>query len=274
MPQSAETKKDIKLAEPGDEQAADSSQISDPKPRPVSSIILSIGVIIAGLIGFALLQILSPKPLQNEPAQTGAIVRTEKAEVRSGAISVLGSGFARPRAEISLAAQVAGEVIEVSPSLVAGGTFEAGDVLLRLDQRPYVAALNQALAALQAAESNKTFLTKQIERTKALTDKGFNPQEKFDQRVNELAQTEAEVERLKAIIVETEINLERTILRAPFNGQTRDKSIDVGSVVQPSTPLANVYAVDFFEIVVPIELEDALLIPQLWTATGTLHAPA
>ena len=56
---------------------------------------------------------------------------------------------AAPRTETELVTQVAGEVVWVSPALVPGGFFEAGEVLLRIDDADYAANLESALAALE-----------------------------------------------------------------------------------------------------------------------------
>jgi multidrug resistance efflux pump len=52
----------------------------------------------------------------------------------------------RPRAEIDLAAQVAGRVAFVSPSLVSGGRVRAGEVLVRIEDADYRNAVLQARA--------------------------------------------------------------------------------------------------------------------------------
>ena len=238
--------------------------IEEPKKRPVRSVVLVLCVLAVGLGGNTLLRVLSPKPQKEEPAAAAAIVRTAPVEVKSGAIGLEGSGFVRPRAEIVLAAQISGNVIYTNPNLVAGGRVNEGEELVRVDDRPYRAALLQAQANLKSAEANLAFLGKQIERSKSLSAKGFSAAEQLDQRENEYAQTAANIERLKASVIEAEINLERTVLTAPFDGQVRSETIDLGSVVRPGVEVARLFASDYFEVVVPFETAEALLIPDLW----------
>ena len=52
-------------------------------------------------------------------------------------LSVSSEGNVQPSVETKLVAQVAGEVAKLSASLVAGGEFNKGDVLLNLDLRDY-----------------------------------------------------------------------------------------------------------------------------------------
>ena len=56
----------------------------------------------------------------------------------------------------------------------------------------------------------------------------------------------------QAQIDRANLNLERTRIRAPFDGRVRTKRIDVGQVVGPGVPLGRIYAVDYAEIELPI----------------------
>jgi RND family efflux transporter MFP subunit len=49
-----------------------------------------------------------------------------------------------------------------------------------------------------------------------------------------------------------ELSLERTEVRAPFDGRVRSKRVDVGQVIGPNNPLGRIYAVDYAEIRLPI----------------------
>ena len=53
-----------------------------------------------------------------------------------------------------------------------------------------------------------------------------------------------------------ELNLERTTLYAPFNCRIKNYSVAVGQVVGPSSPVANLYGVDVFEITIGLPIDD------------------
>ena len=57
-------------------------------------------------------------------------------------------GTVVPRMEVGLSAEVTGRVISMSPKLVVGGLFEAGNEFLRIDSKDYKLAQRQALARI------------------------------------------------------------------------------------------------------------------------------
>ena len=66
---------------------------------------------------------------------------------------VIGFGTARADRQAWIAAQVAGEVVEVSDLLHVGRAVEAGTLLVQVDARDYERQLERAQAALAAAEA-------------------------------------------------------------------------------------------------------------------------
>ena len=65
------------------------------------------------------------------------LVETIEAEFSNVTLSVFAEGTVAPRTVSELTPEVSGRVIEVAESLVVGGFFEEGEVLLRLDSREY-----------------------------------------------------------------------------------------------------------------------------------------
>ena len=65
---------------------------------------------------------------------------------------VTAHGSVSPRTQSDLIPQVSGEVLWISPSLAAGGFFERGDVLARVDQADYRVARETARAAVARAK--------------------------------------------------------------------------------------------------------------------------
>ena len=63
-------------------------------------------------------------------------------------LNIRSQGVVVPRTEIDLVPEVAGQIIQLHPSLVAGGFFEAGDILVTIDPRDYDYAIAEALPGL------------------------------------------------------------------------------------------------------------------------------
>ncbi|MCB0304731.1 MAG: efflux RND transporter periplasmic adaptor subunit, partial [Calditrichaeota bacterium] len=186
------------------------------------------------------------------------LVRVMTVEKQTVGMTVRSQGNVVPRTESMLVAEAAGRVITVSPAFVAGGFFEAGEVLITLDPSDYELALTQAKSQVAQAE-----LAYQIEEQQGRIardewrrlNQGEIPP--LVAREPQLNQARANLEAARANLRKAELNLERTRIRAPFVGRLRSKNVDVGQYVAPGSPLAMVYAVDYVEVRLPVS-DDAL----------------
>ncbi|MDX1578111.1 MAG: efflux RND transporter periplasmic adaptor subunit, partial [Gemmatimonadota bacterium] len=67
-----------------------------------------------------------------------------------------------------------------------------------------------------------------------------------------------------ARLEDARLALERTWIRAPFDGIVREESVDLGQFVSPGQEIGRMYATDEVEIVVPLSDDEASLIAGLW----------
>lgn len=199
------------------------------------------------------------------PVKQLPLVRVVPIELRDGALSVTGNGLVKPRAEVSLAAEVSGRVLFVSPALVSGGSFARGELLLRLDPEPFRAALAQADADRRAAEASLALAGQLHKRTGELIAQGFQSQQALDERVAGRDQARAALARAEAIARQRRNDLERSEIRAPFRGRVLSERVDPGETVQPGKELARVFADDVLEIAVSLTDRDLALIADPWT---------
>ena len=232
----------------------------------------AVGFLAAGVLGFALLQILAPQPQQRPREVSAPLVQVLLLDMITGPLPVRGNGPVRPRAQVTLTAQVSGEIVEVSSALVTGGSFKMGDTLARIDPRPYRAALDQAEADRMARQADLAFAERQLQRDQQLTLSGAASERRRDETLNQRDRARAQIAGLNALIATRAIDLERTALTAPFDGRVFTEQVDVGSVVMPGNEIARIYANDIFEIVVPLSDREAALIPGLWD-TDRISAP-
>jgi multidrug efflux system membrane fusion protein len=192
-------------------------------------------------------------PETRPPAAVVPTVETMTASLSRVTLRVRAEGTVAPRTETQLVPEVAGRVIEVSDAMVAGGFFEEGEVLFRLDPREYELAVTQARAAI--AQANLRLETEYqeaalAEREWELLDAGQPTP--LALRVPQIAEAEAALASAQAALQQAEYDLERTSLRAPYAGRVRSESIDLGQFVQPGSPVATVYSVDAAEVRLPI----------------------
>ncbi len=203
-------------------------------------------------LGAFLLVATAPSVQTVAPERTVAAVRVLTPEPRSVQLSVRTQGTVAPRTESTLVPEVSGRVTWISPALVSGGFFAAGEVLLRLDRRESELAVSRARAALVRAESELAFASEELDRQQGLSQRKVASPSQLSaaQRARRVAK--AGVDEARAALEQAQWDLERTAIIAPFQGRVRDEQVDVGQFVTRGAPVATLYATDYAEIRLPI----------------------
>lgn len=235
---------------------------------------LVAGAIVIGASGLAVFLVSQrPEPEHRPPPSQIPFAITAPVRAGEGAIPVFGAGTVRPTAEIDIAAEVSGKVVWVDPAFQSGGRVREGQVLFRIDDVDYRSAVEKARAnvALQRVEVLKAREEAQVARKQYEQFKERQAESGAASEASPLAlwqpqleAAEAALARDAATLAETELNLARTAVKAPFSGVVRTESVDVGQFVAAGRGVARLYASDAVEVVVPLPDSDAALIPGLW----------
>ena len=190
-----------------------------------------------------------PEPIVVEPP----LVRVIPAERTDLTLQVRAEGTVAPRTESQLVPEISGRVVEVSPSLAAGGFFDEGDVLLRIETRVYELAITRAEAAIEQANLRLTTERQEAEVARLEWEAlGTGEPSPLLFREPQIAEVQASLAAAEATLEQARYDLERTVLRAPFAGRVRSKEVDVGQFVQRGMSLATLYSVDVAEVRLPI----------------------
>jgi len=236
------------------------------KPRKTFWFFVCIGILAVGFVAMNLLRAFAPTPQQVPAIVNIPQVQIEPLRLRSSSLQVTGHGFVMPVSEITVSAQVSGEVVAIHPEFKTGGRFDKGAMLLQIDPRSYRAALDEALATLEAEQSNLQLLERQLERALALREGAFVDENSVDDIRSRRNQSLASLKRQQANIQMRQLDLERTAIVAPFDGYVLSRSIDVGSIASPGTQLARLYASNNVEVTVSLSVNDAAFLPDLWNS--------
>lgn len=225
----------------------------------VKKIIIPIVILVATYI---LTQIIINNPPETKRGGSSAVakisVETVALKPKQYPIVVNSFGTVQPRTSSVLVAQVSGEINEVSPQFRDGGFFEKGDVLVQLDDRDHRAEVKITQSSLLSAQ--QALLEEEARAKQALIDwerlgNGAQPNA-LVLREPQLAAAQAEVLSAQANLDKAELLLERTKIVAPFAGRVLKKHVDLGRVVSSNTQLADIYAIDYVEIRLPINNKD------------------
>lgn len=178
--------------------------------------------------------------------------------------TVQSQGTVTPRTETVLVAEAQGQIVEVSPEFVSGGFFRKGDVLLRIDPRNYQSSVKRARAAVaRAATQLETetalagYAKEDYERLRRVNpDTG--PATELALRKPQMREALAELQSAEADLEQALGDLDRTVIRAPYDGLVKQKIADVGQYVTPGTQVGVTFAVDVAEVRLPVTQNDLL----------------
>ncbi|MBQ75694.1 MAG: efflux transporter periplasmic adaptor subunit [Gammaproteobacteria bacterium] len=173
-------------------------------------------------------------------------------------IEVKAQGTVTPRTQTTLVSEVSGLVTEVSPAFVAGGFFSKGDILVRIDDRNYRADVKRAQASVAAAQTSVSreagladYALADWERAKSILQSSKAASD-LALRKPQLAEAIANLEFARAELDKRQGDLDRTIIRAPYDGLVKEKLADIGQFVPAGTKLAVTFAIDIAEVRLPL----------------------
>ncbi|WP_144392075.1 efflux RND transporter periplasmic adaptor subunit [Pleionea sediminis] len=175
-------------------------------------------------------------------------------------------GTAESLTRTQLVADVSGRVINVSPKIRAGSSFKEGDVLVEIDDRDF--RIEVDIAASSVADAEVKYLQELAQAELAEKEWNIRPQGKAAKslalREPQVAAAKAALDAAKARLAKASLNLERTKVRAPFDGKVLRQSVDIGQVISPSQSIAEIYSTDAIEVRLPVKIADLdhLVVPD------------
>jgi membrane fusion protein, multidrug efflux system len=158
-------------------------------------------------------------------------------------------------AMVSVTAQVTGQLL--SSGFKEGQIVRSGDVLFRIDPKPFEAALLQAQAALARDQANYQSAANDKLRYATLAAQGAASTQQRDQATATADADAATVKSDKAAVDVAQLNLGYTVIRSPINGKTGPILIQPGNLIvanASTTPLVTITQVQ------PIKV--SLFLPQ------------
>lgn len=132
------------------------------------------------------------------------------------------SGSLLPDEEVNLSFETSGKIVEIN--FKEGSFVKKGQLLAKVNDRPLQAQLQRLNAQLKLAEDR-------VFRQNALLERDAVSKEAYEQVKTDLATLNADIELVKANILQTE-------LCAPFDGVIGLRQVSIGTYASPSTIVA------------------------------------
>jgi len=214
--------------------------------------LLVIAILAAAGIGARYISTTRPTARQRPPQAAVALVEVTAVQPSSAPVVLQAMGTVIPAREITLTAQVSGEVIKIHPEFVEGGFLSEGSEILRIDPLDYQLAVTRLKGEVARTrfELDLELGRQDVARREwdlLTAGKPTAPGEAdLALRKPHLAKARAELAAAEANLQQAHLNLGRTTLRAPFNAIVRTRHVERGSQVAPQTPLATLAGTDTF----------------------------
>jgi len=241
--------------------------------NPIAQVAARAGIALAIVFGGAAVMsalVKSRAPAEATPQkEQGVVVRTLKVKASRQLATVAAQGTVLPARQVTLQPEVQGRVIYRSDSLVPGGRFKAGDVLLRVDASEYALRAKQSATQIEQAEqqllleASRGELAEHEWKLIGQDEKASETGRAVALRKPQLKEAEARKELAEHDRSLAVLNVGRTTLRAPFNGFVQEGRVNVGQYISPAASLGTLVGSDEFwvQVAIPVEQLTSLLVP-------------
>jgi membrane fusion protein (multidrug efflux system) len=163
--------------------------------------------------------------------------------------------------KVDVVARVAGFIEE--RNFTEGQIVKAGDLLFRIEQDTYKAAVDQQAANLAKAKATEVNANLQLQRNQVLVKNQNVPQSTVDQLEAVEQAAKADILQAQALLEQAQINLNYTEIRSPIDGRIGLAKFTKGNLVGPSSgTLATIVSLDPIYVTFPASEADIISYKQ------------
>ena len=169
------------------------------------------------------------------PSTTAVVVARAEATGGGGvtAAGITANGYVVARTKASVSAKVSGRMEYLG--VHEGSVVRRGEILARIESADQQAALRSARAGVGETEAQLEQARRDLERAAALERQKVLSTSEAENARTRVQVLEAQLEAMRAQVQQSEVNLENTRVRAPFDGTVLRKDAEVGEIVAPAS---------------------------------------
>lgn len=241
----------------------------NPKMRKLIQPLLVVLVLAAGVSVFLVLKLTKPEAEKVEKSQRALLVEVQRVASGSQKVKVHAQGTVMPARSVVIQPEINGTVVWQNEDLVPGGRLTEGERLVRIDPRDYELALEARKADVSRARLELRLEKSRQEVAAREWEKFGTPEETATDggtlalREPQVKTARVAVDSAKSAMDQARRNLQKTVLRAPFNALVMQENVDEGQLVGPQTQVARLVGTDQFwvQVSVPVEALSYIRLP-------------
>ncbi|MBO7068503.1 MAG: efflux RND transporter periplasmic adaptor subunit [Bacteroidaceae bacterium] len=184
------------------------------------------------ILGTVAVSILSSCSKSSQNQMPAANFETMKVTTKDVTMTTKYSATIRGRQDIDIMPQVSGTLTKLC--VTEGQKVSTGQALFIIDQVPYQAALNTALAALESAKAQLATSQLEYESKQKLFEQNVISEFDLQKASNALLTAKAQLAQSQAQVVNARNNLSYTVVKSPSNGIVGTLPYRQGALVSPS----------------------------------------
>lgn len=218
----------------------------------IKKLLIPAAVVMVSIFAAMTLMATAPKLEPDAAEPTPLAVRVTTVSAAPMRLTVSSQGTVGPSTESQLIPEVPGRVVWMSPALVAGGYFKAGDALLRLDDKDLAATAARARANLTRSQADHQHSRFEYRRLRSLGERDLASRSQLENGLRAYRIAAAALQDAQVAFQQAQRDLERSEILAPFTGLVRSEQVDIGQVISRGAPIATIYATDVVEVRLPL----------------------
>lgn len=217
-------------------------------------VVMPIGILVVSIV-VAVVLVRNPTRIEETAPEVVPIsVRVMEVQTQSVQLTVESQGKAQASRQASVSSTVQGPVAWVSPSLEAGAYVKAGEPLLRLDSSDFETAVARSEANYQQAAVESEFAKADFERIKELAESRLASESELQNAQRAATISAARLVDAEAALKQTQLDAERSVLRAPFNAIVASRDVELGQFVNRAQSVAVLFDADSVDVRVPLAI--------------------
>ncbi len=218
-------------------------------------VLLPIAIMLGSII-VAVVLIRNPTQVEETaPEIVPVAVRVIEVQRESVQLVVESQGKVQAAQLASISAAVAGPVAWISPAMQAGGFVTEGEVLIRLDGSDYETAVARSSASLQQVQADASHASNEFQRITELAARRLVSDAQLQETKRQAEVTAARLLDSQASFAQTELDLARIEIKAPFNAIVESRDIELGQYVNRAQSVGVLLGADVVEVRVPLAIQ-------------------
>ncbi|MBV1900800.1 MAG: efflux RND transporter periplasmic adaptor subunit, partial [Kordiimonadaceae bacterium] len=194
---------------------------------------------------------------QQQPKAPPALVEVADAKNEMMAPQIFMPGTIVSRNDSRIAAEITGRVLWVASE---GALVEEGDIIAKLDAQIITLNVARNKSQITRLEARVKYEKSNLKRTADLAKTQHVSTSQLEEAESSLIMTEQELEQARIALAQSEINLSRTKVRAPFPGRVVARLAQIGEYATPGRQIIRLVDTQHLEISAqaPVKLANIL----------------